>query len=105
MLLGPFSLLKFIRKCYKQQHVASEVPQTECFDLEAEREPEQTTRMAAVEEKEAGPSSMDVDASSALNGGEEWTEDEMSFMRSALEQVSMGPPPPPPSAQHEQLLH
>ena len=42
--------------------------------------------MAAVEE----PASMDLDTPSNSNQNEEWTEEEMTFMRAALEQVKAG---------------
>jgi len=98
MLLGTLTLGRaLIKKCYavaaaskKPQHASSartDNKQVDQGQSESVSEPPSTMAAVVAEQTAAGPASMDVDRpSTPLNTGE-WTQDEMKFMRAALEQV------------------
>lgn len=90
MLLGTLGLVNLVRKCFEQQkqQVASSKAQPVHQGKEVHSD-SAAIKMAAQAEQSTGPSRMDVDTHYTANGSEEWTQEEMTFMRAALEQAKV----------------
>jgi hypothetical protein len=97
MLAGTVLLANVIRKCFQQQYHAASKATTPALVVKEQPEQRQTPEEAMALDAEQ-PASMEVDGLDTAIGAEEWTQEEMHFMRAALEQVRRRRSCPPAKA-------